>query len=199
MKGKEKAPKKEPERMISAGGVMNEWMNEWMSPRPKKKISSAKALSFIPFNMLLICSMIVTCPNKPSLCVCVCVWKERRGIMMTWVSSCLGVCFVRIPFSIASRGFSTTTSEFHAREKVSICSFLSPARIQNYMQLIAHFHGQHYSSLLSYWFVHMNEEGGVKDGIIPLPCPSLITGVSFLFFLGDINLFVKVNKIKNQN
>jgi hypothetical protein len=29
--------------------------------------------------------------------------------MMTWVSSCLGVCFVRIPFSIASRGFSTTT------------------------------------------------------------------------------------------
>jgi hypothetical protein len=45
----------------------------------------------------------------------------------------------------------------------------------------------------------MNEEGGVKDGIIPLPCPSLITGVSFLFFLGDINLFVKVNKIKNQN
>jgi hypothetical protein len=35
----------------------------------------------------------------------------------------------------------------------------------------------------------MNEEGGrggVKDGIIPLPCPSLITCFSFLLFLGDI-------------
>jgi hypothetical protein len=47
---------------------------------------------------------------------------------------------------------------------VSICSFLSPGRIQNDMQLIAHFHGQHYSSLLSYWFVHMNEEGGERGG-----------------------------------
>ncbi len=179
----------------------------------KKKITSAKALSFIPFNMLLICSMIVTCPNKPSLwvCVCVCVKGKKRnyddlGLFLSGSLLCQDsffYCIQGIQYHHHEWHclvfYILNSSEFHAREKVSICSFLSPARIQNYMQLIAHFHGQHYSSLLSYWFVHMNEEGGVKDGIIPLPCPSLITGVSFLFFLGDINLFVKVNKIKNQN
>lgn len=147
-------------------------------------------------------------PKQNHLCVCVCEMKEEElwwpGVSLVWSFAC------QYSFSLLHPGIQyhhhewhclfsiLNSSDFHAREKVSICSFLSPGRIQNYMQLIAHFHGQHYSSLLSYWFVQMNEEGGVKDGIIPLPCPSLITWVSFLFFLRDNFFLLSLTKKKGK-
>jgi hypothetical protein len=142
--------------------------------------------------------------NKPKQTHLLCVWNERRGNYVWWPGSLVVFwsLLVSIPFFLLHPGRDSvpppswvTLSFFlswipqssHVREKVreSICSFSSSGRIQNYMQLIAHFHGQHYSSLLSYWFVHMNEEGGVKDGIIPLPRPiSHNMGFFSFFFFG---------------
>ncbi len=80
------------------------WMNEWMNEchPDKKKINGAKALSFIRFNMLLICSMIVTKPKQTIfVCVCVCVkWKKRNYDDLGLLSWSL---LVSIPFCIAPR------------------------------------------------------------------------------------------------
>lgn len=185
------------------------WMNEWMNEchPDKKKINGAKALSFIPFNMLLICSMIVTKP-KQTIFVCVCVkWKKRNYESGSLVWSSL----VSIPFSIASR-YSVPPAwvilSFFYPEFLRVpCQGKSEHLLLFILRKDTKLHATHcplpwttlFISTLLLICTHEWGGGGFKDGIIPLPCPSLITGVPFLFFLGDINFFAKFNKKNSKS
>ncbi len=101
-------------------------MNEWMWHKQKKRSLVQRALSFIPFNMLLISSMIVTKAQTNHLCVCVCVCVcEMKEEELWWPGGPLsGVWACQYSFLYCIQGgFSNTTiHEWHCL--FSILNFL---------------------------------------------------------------------------